>query len=465
MERFAARNPELKDRDVLVVGLGRSGEAAAWLALSRGARVRVTDHRPLHELGDAVERLREAGAEIQSGGDPDELVRRSDLLVVSPGVPLTLPLFSAARAAGVPVWGEIELAGRFTQGRVIGITGSNGKSTTTSMVGTILRRAGIPGGTGGNLDIPFSDLLHTDSVDSVHAIELSSFQLESIEQFRPDVAMVLNLTPDHLDRYPSFDAYGRAKARLLEVQRSRDFAILNADDPEAHRFEQAARGRVLRFSTRGDVPAGAFVRDGKLILRTDTGDEALMPVDALPVPGEHNVANALAAALGCRLIGCTKEQIVQGLEAYRPLAHRLEPLGEIDGVTYFNDSKATNLDSAERALTSFPPHSVHVILGGKDKGADWPALATAVVRHALSVLLVGEAAPAIRDALGMLDVDVVEAGTIEAAVREGAQRAEPGEVVLLSPGCASFDQYPNFMARGDAFKRAVRALNGEGLHA
>ncbi len=461
MESFAARNPELRNRNVLVVGLGRSGEAAAWLALSRGARVRVTDHRPLEELGDAVDRLREAGAIIQSGGDPEELALHSELIVVSPGVPLSLPLFSAARSANVPVWGEIELAGRFVRGRVIGITGSNGKSTTTSMVGTILRRAGIAGGTGGNLDIPFSDLLHTDGSDAVHAIELSSFQLESIEQFRADVGMVLNLTPDHLDRYASFDDYGRAKARLLEVQRPGDFAILNADDPEVGRFEAVARGRVLRFSTRNEVPAGAFVSDGRLVLRTDTGDEPFLAVDELPVPGEHNVANALAAALGCRLIGCSASQIAEGLRVYRPLAHRLEPLGEIDGVAYYNDSKATNLDSAERALTSFPSHSVHVILGGKDKGGDWPALATAVVRHALSVLLVGEAGPTIRAALERLDVDIVECGTIENAVREGTQRAEPGEVVLLSPGCASFDQYPNFMERGEDFRRAVAALRRE----
>ena len=463
---LASREPRLEGLRVLVVGLGKSGLAAARLAAARGARVRVADAREAEDLGPAlVEESRALGVELHAGGHPAELAADRDLIVVSPGVPLTHELFTEARRLGVPVWGEVELAARFVRGRIIGITGSNGKSTVTSMVGGILRQAGLPGGTGGNLDTPLSGLLELDRPESVHSVELSSFQLESIERFRPDVAVIVNLSPDHLDRYPSFEAYARAKARLLEAQDERGFAVLNADDPESMRFESSVRGRLFRFATRERPEAGGFLHEDRLVLRTGPDEEALLGVDELAVPGEHNVANALAAAVACRLIGCDVPAIAEGLRAYRGLPHRLEFVGLVDDVHFYNDSKATNLDAAQRALSAFPTQRVHLILGGRDKGADWSALADTVRRHARRVLLVGEASEAIGRALADA-AEIEDCGTVPDAVIRGYDAASPGDVVLLSPGCASFDQYRNFEERGEDFRRAVEALlGGEGGHA
>jgi UDP-N-acetylmuramoylalanine--D-glutamate ligase len=439
-----------------VVGLGRSGLAACRLAASKGARVRIADLRREEELGPAAAEARALGAELCAGGHPAELARDRELVIASPGVPLDREVFAEARRLGVPVWAEVELAARFCRGRIVGVTGSNGKSTVTSMTGTILRGAGIPGGTGGNLGTPLTDLLALDGPEAVHVVELSSFQLEAIAELRADVAVIVNLSPDHLDRYASYDDYARAKARLLETQAPTGHAVLNADDPECRRFEAAVRGRLWRFSTRQAVD-GACLRGDRLVLRAGGQEQPLLRPSELPVPGEHNLANALAAALACHRIGCEHEAIARGLRAYRALPHRLELVRSVGGVAFYNDSKATNLDAARRALVSFPPSSVHLILGGKDKGADWGTLADPVRRHARRVLLVGQAAPAIRSALAG-SAELVDCGTVPAAVRAGYEAAAAGQVVLLSPACASFDQYKNFEARGEDFRRTVAAL-------
>jgi UDP-N-acetylmuramoylalanine--D-glutamate ligase len=444
-----------------VVGLGRSGLAAARLARARGARVLVVDRRPEEELGGLPTRARDLGAEVQAGGHPTGLVAEADLIVVSPGVPKEIPLLEAAREIALPVWGEVELAARFCQGRVIGITGSNGKSTVTTMAGGILRGAGIPGGTGGNLATPFCDLLESDEPDAVHALELSSFQLESVEALRPRVSAILNLSPDHLDRHSSYEEYARAKALLLELQQADDFTLINADAPESDRFQGYVRGRLHRFSTRGELDRGAFLRRGRLTLRTNEGTQTLLAASELPVPGEHNVANALAAALCCSLVGCPGEAIDRGLRDYRPLPHRLEHVGSVSGVEFYNDSKATNPASTARALGSFSPGSVHLILGGQDKGADWSTLIDLLRVHARCVLLVGEAAEALRAELAET-APLITCETIPRAVREGFEGAMPGDVVLLSPGCASFDQYRNFEERGEEFRRAVERLDERG---
>ncbi|MDX1389945.1 MAG: UDP-N-acetylmuramoyl-L-alanine--D-glutamate ligase, partial [Acidobacteriota bacterium] len=284
------------------------------------------------------------------------------------------------------------------------------------------------------------------------------FQLETIDRFKPAGAVVVNLAPDHLDRYDSFEAYVAAKARLLEAQDESGFAVLNADDPETLRLLDSVRGRPYRFSTRGEVDAGAFVDEGMLTLRTETGDQALLETREVPVPGEHNLANALAAALACRLAGCSAASIAEGLASYRALPHRLELVTTLDEVDFYNDSKATNIDSALRALRSFPPNSVHVILGGRDKGADWPRLVTDLRERARRVLLVGEATAAIRAAVGD-EVETIECGTVREAVATASRGARPGDVVLLSPACASFDQYRSFEERGDDFKNAVAELS------
>jgi UDP-N-acetylmuramoylalanine--D-glutamate ligase len=451
------RAPHLEGLRVVVIGLGRSGLAAARLAASKGARVIAADRRSEADLAAAVEEARAAGAEVRCGGHGLELLEGTDLVVVSPGVPPDVPVVAEARRRQIPVWGEIELAWRYCRGRVLGITGSNGKSTVTSMAGTILRASGIPGGTGGNLGAPLTELLADDATDAVHAVELSSFQLETTDSFHADGAVVVNLAPDHLDRYDSFDAYVAAKARLLEGQEPDGFAILNEDDPETGRLMPAVRAELYRFSTQAPVERGAWIHDGILSLSLGGREEAILAADDLPVRGEHNHANALAAALACRLLGAPPDAVARGLRAYRALPHRLERVGSVAGVEFFDDSKATNLDAAIRAIRSFEPGTVHLILGGRDKGADWAALTEEVLGHVRRVLLVGEAAPAIRR--GLADAaEIEDCGTVEAAVRAGFEKARRGDVVLLSPGCASFDQYRNFEERGDDFKTAVVTL-------
>jgi UDP-N-acetylmuramoylalanine--D-glutamate ligase len=456
---LAEHEPSLEGLEILVLGLGRSGLAAVRLARSRGASVIVADIRGEEELGSAAAHAREMGARLHAGGHPASLAQSVDLVVVSPGVPPDVEVLRAARRLGLPVWSEIELAARFCRGRIIAVTGSNGKSTVTSMAGGILRGAGLPGSTGGNLATPFADMLDADSPDAVHALELSSFQLECVEAFSPEIALIVNLSPDHLDRYASYDDYARAKARLLEVQGPNDFAILNADDRESERFRETVRGQLLLFSTHHEVRSGAFLRGGRMVLRVAGGETELMPAEDLPVPGEHNVANGMAAALACSLAGCPAGAISQGLRRYRALPHRLEYVGTVGGVAFYNDSKATNPASAIRALTSFEPGRVHLILGGKDKGADWKELAHFAGRFAKRVLLVGQASSQLKEHLAGA-VLLEECGTIPRAVDVGCAGAEEGDVVLLSPACASFDQYNSFEERGEDFRNAVQVLGG-----
>jgi len=457
---LALRDPDLQGRRALVLGLGASGLAAARLLLARGARVTLADARDEDALGQRADEARALGATVRPGGHPPELAAEADLLVVSPGVPVGVDVIVAARRLGRPVWGEIELAARFCRGRVIGVTGSNGKSTVTAMTGHVLRGAGIPGGTGGNLATPFCELLADDGPDAVHAVELSSFQLETVETLQADVAVIVNLSPDHLDRHADLDAYADAKARLLALQRAEQAAVLNADDAPSRRFEHDVVGRLLRFSTRERVDAGAWVADGRLTLRTSDTEIELLGADELPLPGEHNLANTLAATLACALVGCPIESIAAGVRSFRALPHRLEPVREVRGVTFYNDSKATNPASVARAITSFGEGRVQLILGGKDKGGGWDELLPLVRRYAARVLLIGSAAAALRERLGD-DVPLIDAGTVERAVRLGFEGAAPGDVVLLSPGCASFDQYRNFGERGEDFRRAVRDLAAE----
>jgi UDP-N-acetylmuramoylalanine--D-glutamate ligase len=456
--RLAEREPDLAGLSILVIGAGRSGLAASRLAAARGARVTLCDRAPAERLTEVARQAANAGVALHAGGHPPGLLEQTDLVVVSPGVPAGAEIVRRARERELPVWGEVELAVRFCRGRIVGVTGSNGKSTVTTMIGGILRGAGVPGATGGNLDRPLSELLDVDAPEAWHALELSSFQLETVETLRARVAVVLNLSPDHLDWHGSFEAYAAAKARLLELQEPADFAILSADDQASIPLRDAVRGRLHLFSLRDTEQAAAFVRDGRLVLRTEYGEEELLGADELPVPGEHNLANALAAALACRLAGTPPEAIVRGLHDYRPLPHRLELVAESGGIRFYNDSKATNPASASCALTAFPSRSVHLILGGQDKGASWDALAGIIRDRALRVLLIGRCAAMLRELLADTGVPVEDCGTISKAVAQAAEGAQAGDVVLLAPGCASFDQYRNFEERGEDFRRAVLAL-------
>lgn len=457
---LSRRKPDLQSLRVLVVGLGSSGKAAARLASSRGARVTAADARNETALGNAPNALRAQGIIVRCGGHPASLAAEADLVIVSPGVRPDTEVLADARRRGVPVWGELELASRFCRGRILGITGTNGKSTTTSMAGAILRSAGIPGGTGGNLGTPLSELLEQDSEAAVHAVEISSFQLETVDAFRASIAAILNFTPDHLDRYGNVDEYAAAKSKLFETQGAGDSAVVNADDPAHERFLSGVRGRVYRVRTRGPVDAGAYVENGWLRLRTGYGDEPLMEVGALPVPGEHNVSNALTAALMARLAGTPLDSATRALASFRALPHRLERIAEIRQVVFYNDSKATNLDAAERALAAFPGREVLVILGGRDKGASWTDLLPSLRSHARAAFLVGEATESIRAAVGNR-IRAVSCGTVREAVKAAFSMSGPGDVVLLAPGCASHDQYANFEERGEDFRKAVIALRDE----
>jgi len=455
--RYAERFPDLTGSHVIVVGAGKSGRAAARLALGRGASVTLAERREASELPESVWALVERGVRLHSGGHPPGLLQGADLLVLSPGVPLEIDLADEARGSNIPVWGEVELAARFTAGRLIGITGSNGKSTVTAMTGAILRGAGIAGGTGGNLDTPLADLLDQDAPDAVHALELSSFQLESIETLRPYIALILNLSPDHLDRHGSLEAYAAVKARIFENQSDGDFAILDDDDKPSRRFFPAVRSGLHTISTRTETKRGAFVRDGRLILRTDFGEETLLPASALTLPGRHNLSNALAAALAARLAGAPVDAIDAVLSSFEALAHRLERVGMIRDVSFYNDSKATNPAATLPALGVFDAGTIHLIVGGKDKGGDWDALVDAARTQARRVLVIGaDPAPILTRFQGACDV--LDCGTLDRAVEKALDDANAGDVVLLSPACASFDQFDDFEHRGEVFRQAVRAL-------
>ncbi len=456
---LAARDPRLEGLRVLVIGLGRSGLAAARLAAARGARVTLTDARSAEALGRRAVEANELGVELHLDGTPPALAENADLIVLSPGVPPQTALVRRARRIGLPVWGEIELAARFCKSRVVAVTGSNGKSTVTTMIAEMIEPTGSLAGVGGNLDTPFAELLGEDDPSSIYVLELSSFQLETTESLNPEVAVILNLSPDHLDRYDSFDAYARAKARLLELQSPAAYTILNADDSDSRRFDESARGKLHKFSTRTEVDRGAFLVGSSLVLRTKHGEETLLDRSEMTLPGDHNVANALAASLAARLAGCPAETIAESLRAYRALPHRLEYVATVDGVKYFNDSKGTNPASTARALTSFEPGKVHLILGGKDKGSDWSSLVPLIRARARRVLLVGQCR---RQLASLLEgkIPLLDCETVPAAVAAAPLGAAAGDVVLLSPGCASFDQYSNFEERGDDFRRSVGLLVG-----
>jgi UDP-N-acetylmuramoylalanine--D-glutamate ligase len=449
--RLAETFPDLTGRNVVVIGAGKSGKAAARLAFERGAHVTLADRGNIRGTGAL------AGIGLHSGGHPVALLDRAGLVILSPGVPTDIELVVEARLREIPVWGEVEFAFRFTRGRIVGITGSNGKSTVTALTGAMLRASGVPGGTGGNLDEPLSELLVQDDPDAVHALELSSFQLETIETFRPQIATLLNLSADHLDRHGTVEAYAAAKARIFENQTADDFAILNADDAPSRVFDAAAKANVHMVSTVVEIQRGAWVRDGSIVLRTHLGEEPLVRADELSLPGKHNLSNALAAALGARLAGASVDGISTTLRTFRPLEHRLECVGEINGVRFYNDSKATNPAATLPALDAFDAGTIHLIVGGKDKGGDWDTLVTAARERVRRVLVIG-AQTAVMTRRFEGACDVLDCGTLEAAVEAGSRDAARGDVVLLSPACASFDQFDDFEHRGRAFRDAVRAL-------
>jgi UDP-N-acetylmuramoylalanine--D-glutamate ligase len=449
-------NPfELRGKRVLVVGLARTGVATALFCAARGAIVTATDTRTEKEIGDALEPLRAVGVHLELGAHHENTFLQQDLIIPSPGVPGDAPSLQAARAKRVTVWSEIELAGRFLRGRLIGITGSNGKTTTTSMIEHILRSAGFPTILAGNIGTPLISRVEQSSDQTITVAELSSFQLELVESFRPNISVFLNLTPDHLDRHRTLESYGRAKARIFENQMEADFAVLNADDPAATPYAPT-RPQVYWFSRKQRVAQGAFVRENEIVFRQAGQEAAVLKLHDISLAGAHNLENVLAAVAATRLAGADAAAIAKGVRSFTGVEHRLEFVAEIGGVRYFNDSKATNVDATLKALDSFPGR-ILIVLGGKDKGSEYTVLQELLREKAILALLIGAAAEKIETQITG-SVAIERAGTIERAVEIASHAAHPGDVVLLAPACASFDQFQNYEHRGRVFKELVHQL-------
>jgi UDP-N-acetylmuramoylalanine--D-glutamate ligase len=446
---------DLNGKRVLVVGLARTGIAVSLFSAGYGAAVTATDEKPEAEMAETAARLRAAGVKIVLGAHSQEMFLEQDLIVVSPGVPAKLPALELARAQGIPVWSEIELAWRFLRGKLVAITGSNGKTTTTSLVAHILKTAGIATLVGGNIGVPLLALVESSTDSSVTVAEISSFQLETIQEFRPEIGVLLNLTPDHLDRHESFESYAAAKMRLFENQLDRDAAVLNADDPEITR-RMPARGHVYWFSRQKRVAEGAFVRDGEIVFRADGAETVVVRRSEITLRGEHNLENVLAACAASYLAGAPAAAIATGVKTFRAVEHRLEFVAEVGGVQFYNDSKATNVDATLKAVEAFPGPLL-VILGGKDKGSPYSPLAEPLRQRARLAILIGAAAGKIAADIGGT-VPIEHAVTLDRAVKLAAERSRPGDVVLLAPACSSFDQFENYEQRGRVFKELVARL-------
>jgi UDP-N-acetylmuramoylalanine--D-glutamate ligase len=450
-----ANGIELKGKRVLVVGLARTGVATALFCAARGARVTATDSQSASQLAEVLAKLQDAGVVCEVGAHSEQLFVQQDLIVASPGVPADAPALVAARAQGVTAWSEIELASRFLLGKLIGITGSNGKTTTASLVAHILRSAGFPTILAGNIGTPLIAGVDESRDDSVTVAELSSFQLELTDQFRPNISMFLNLTPDHLDRHRTMEAYGAAKAKIFANQTREDSAILNADNAAttAHAPEGPS---VYWFSRKKPVELGAFVKDGDVVFRGVGQEEKILRMEGIPLVGAHNLENVLAAVVAAKMAGADSGAIGHAVSTFTGVDHRLEFVAEIGGVLYYNDSKATNVDATQKALESFDGRVI-VILGGKDKDSDYRTLRKDLRQRSIRALLIGSAADKIASHIaGSVALELV--GTLEHAVQRAEQIAHAGDVVLLAPACASFDQFENYEHRGRVFKDLVHNL-------
>jgi len=436
---------DVSGQRVLVLGLGVSGRSAAAFCAARGARVVAADERPLQPGADALP----AGVTGKAGAafpDPADF----DLVVPSPGVP---PERYRARARRV--WGDIELCFRALSVPIVAVTGTNGKSTTVHLVAAMLRSAGLRARVAGNVGVPALELVGAPL--DVAVLEVSSFQLETVDAFRPAVAAVLNVTPDHLDRHGTFEAYLDAKARIFRNQTADDCAVLNADDDATAALAARTRARVVWFSRRRALEAGVFVREGWIVARRDGRDETVGPLGEVRLRGQHNVENVLAAAACALARGVAPAAIRRAVAAFPAVTHRIEPVRELDGVAFYNDSKGTNVASTVKALESFA-EPVVLIAGGKGKGQDFAPLARAARGRVAHVVVIGEDGPRVAAALSTEGVAVTRAGSMAEAVATARAVARPGHVVLLSPACASFDMFDNFEHRGEVFRAVVQGL-------
>ena len=446
---------DLKDKRALVVGLGKSGVASALFLKSRGARVTVSDSKPEAELRNEILLLLDHGITVETGGHGDRTFRGQDLIVVSPGVPFDAPQLEQARALGEPVIGEVELAAQFLPGPIVAITGANGKTTTTTLAGEIIEAGKFPTLVGGNIGTPAISFADQARPDTWTVLEVSSFQLETIVSFRPRIAVILNITPDHLDRHKTFANYINAKARIFENQRPDDFAVLNADDPTTAGLAGRTRAPLFWFSRKKEVEKGSFVRGGHILFRDGKSEREIMPLAEIPLKGAHNLENVLAGVSIGALVGCQPDQIREAVRKFKAVEHRLEFVAKIAGVDYYNDSKATNVDATIKALESFPAN-IHLILGGKDKGSDYSVLNELLRERVKRVYTIGAAAAKIESQVA--GTEILPSQTLENAIRRASESATTGDIVLLAPACASFDQFEDYEHRGRVFKEIVHSL-------
>ena len=451
---------ELKGKKVLVVGLGKSGLAAALFLRRKGANVTVSDVRSAEALAKDIPALLEEGIMVEAGGHGLLTFRRQDLIVVSPGVPLDTPELVQVKNFGLPVIGELELAARFLEGKMVAITGSNGKTTTTALLGEILKESGVPTLVCGNIGVPVVGLIDESTPDTWSVIEVSSFQLESTVEFRPNIAVILNITPDHLDRHGSFENYTRAKERIFAKQDQTDCLVLNADNAPAAAAASRTSAKVYWFSVEHAVDQGAWLENGFVVYRgaKNAAVEQVMPLTGIPLKGAHNVENVLAAVVAARLAGVPAEITRRAIEKFQAVEHRLEYVATVNGVEFYNDSKATNVDATAKAIAAFSS-GVHLILGGKDKGSDYTLLTPLLRERVNAVYTIGSAAAKIESQLrGVVSLHSCE--TLEKAVSAAVSAARPGHVILLAPACSSYDQFENYEHRGRVFKELVSEQRG-----
>ncbi len=452
----------LTGKKVLIIGAARSGIAAARFLMTHGAVVVLNDQKPIEKWSPEALALKELGVGLLPGEAPSWLLDKLDFVVVSPGVPANIIPIRYAERAGAEVIGEVELAARFLKGRIIAITGSNGKTTTTSLIGELLCDAGLPVQVGGNIGKALISMVGSSRDDGWTVVELSSFQLETIQTFHASIAVVLNVTPNHMDRYETFTDYAAAKHRIFMNQTEGDVAVLNADDPTVSSWESGLRAKVMPFSVKRELDTGVFLRRAELILRGSEGDQVVLQVDKMKLRGLHNVENVAAAVAAGIAAGARIESMRETVKRFSPVEHRLEFVADIEGVKFYNDSKATSVDATLKALEAFAqePGKVVLILGGRGKKAPYAPLASLVRAKVRQLVLIGEDTETIAAELGECS-SFERASDMQQAVAVSFKSAEKGDVVLLAPACASFDMFESFEHRGQVFKSEISNLRSQ----
>jgi len=468
---------QLKNKNIVVVGLGRTGIATARFLHRQGARVLVSDAAEEKQLQDSVRILRKMGIAVELGPHRITSFQKADGIIVSPGVPHTIEPIAEAKSRNIPVMGEVELASRFIKEPIIAVTGTNGKTTTTELLGQMLKNSGIRVFVGGNIGNPLIDYVYRGQKKQIVVAEISSFQLDTIDSFHPNISVLLNITADHQDRYPNFEAYTDSKIRVFCNQQANDVAVLNGSDPMIRSKTERIKSQRLFFPSLKANEQGAILNGKRIILKLNRfekiypkiqipkskiQDQIHLDISRIHLQGRHNYENACAARLAALAAGATLEGIQKALHRFKGLPHRLEHVATINSVQYYNDSKATNVDGVLRALDCFA-NPVLLLMGGRDKGGNFSMLADRIRQHVRELIVTGEAAESIRSALGHL-LPTQIAVSMEDAVTKAFRKAKPGDVVLLSPGCASFDWYNNYAERGDDFRAAVQKLKN-GPHA